>query len=176
MFYWLFTDGRTLLGGCLAPLLCLTLLSPIIVSALLGAGIQRSGEGRAITGWRHIARLSAHIFVMLGITALYVTLLGNLAVQTSRQRQTVNPFIELITGAPSNVNTMRLFMFGMMLIFLLFIVTIGLHSGIKSGGWLRERVDRLRNPQVKRGALGSSHFCTMREYKRFRREGRTRQR
>jgi hypothetical protein len=35
---------------------------------------------------------------------------------------------------------------------------------------LRERVDRLRNPQVKRGALGSSHFCTQREYKRFRPE------
>jgi type IV secretory pathway TraG/TraD family ATPase VirD4 len=65
---------------------------------------------------------------------------------------------------------MRLFMFGMMLVMLWFLLTIGLHSGIKNGGWLRERVDRLRNPQVKRGALGSSHFCTMREYKRFRRE------
>ncbi len=31
-------------------------------------------------------------------------------------------------------------------------------------------MDRLRSPQVKRGALGSSHFCTMREYRRFRRE------
>ena len=65
---------------------------------------------------------------------------------------------------------MRLFIFGVILVMLWFFVTIGLHSGIKNGGWLRERVDRLRNPQVKRGALGSSHFCTMREYKRFRRE------
>ncbi|GAB4549513.1 MAG: hypothetical protein OHK0023_14160 [Anaerolineae bacterium] len=40
MFYWLFTEGRTLLGGCLAPLLCLTLM----VSAMLGAGIQRTSE------------------------------------------------------------------------------------------------------------------------------------
>lgn len=170
MFYWLFTEGRTVLSSFLVPLLCLTVLSPIVVSVLLGAGIQRSDEGRAITGWRHIARLSAHILVMLGITALYVTLLGNLAVQTSRGRQMVNPLIDAITGAPPNVNTMRLFMFGMMLVMLWFLVTIGLHSGIKNGGWLRERVDRFRNPQVKRGALGSSHFCTMREYKRFRRE------
>jgi len=28
----------------------------------------------------------------------------------------------------------------------------------------------LRTPQVRRGALGSSHFCSQREYKRFRRE------
>ena len=34
MFYWLFTEGRALLGGCLAPLLCLTLTAPIVVSAV----------------------------------------------------------------------------------------------------------------------------------------------
>jgi len=170
MFYWLFTDGRVLLGGLLVPLLCLTLLSPIIVSALLGAGIQRSCEGKAITGWRHIARLSAHLFALLGVTTIYVTLLGNLAVQTARRRQTVSPLIEIITGAPPNVNAVRLFLFSMLLVFVLFVVNLALHSGIKNGGWLRERVDRLRNPQVKRGALGSSHFCTLREYKRFRRE------
>ncbi len=57
----------------------------------------------------------------------------------------------------------------MMLVFLGFVVTLGLHSAIKDGGWLRERVDRLRTPQIRRGALGSSHFCTLREYRRFRR-------
>ncbi|PJF33902.1 MAG: hypothetical protein CUN57_00935, partial [Phototrophicales bacterium] len=65
---------------------------------------------------------------------------------------------------------MRLFMFGIMLGFFWMIITIGLQSGLKNGGWLRERVDRLRTPRVKRGALGSSHFCSQREYKRFRRE------
>ncbi|MEO8613261.1 MAG: hypothetical protein ABI690_35550, partial [Chloroflexota bacterium] len=170
MFYWLFTEGRTLLGGCLAPLLCLTLTAPIMVSAMLGAGIQRTSEAQGTSGWKRGAKLFAHLIVGLGVSAVYLTLLGDMAVQPLRGRQSTNGFVQLLVGAPPNINAMRLFMFGMMLVMLWFFLTIGLHSGIKNGGWLRERVDRLRNPQVKRGALGSSHFCTMREYKRFRRE------
>lgn len=170
MFYWLFTEGRGLLGGCLAPLLCLTPLTPLVVSAMLGAGIQRTSEGQRLSGWKRGAKLFAHLVVLLGVSALYVTLLGGMAVQPVRGRQTANGFVQFLTGAPPNVDATRLFLFGIMLVLLWFFVTIGLHSGIRSGGWLRERVDRLRSPQVKRGALGSSHFCTMREYKRFRRD------
>ncbi|MBZ0274579.1 MAG: type IV secretory system conjugative DNA transfer family protein [Anaerolineae bacterium] len=170
MFYWLFTEGRGLLGGCLAPLLCLTPLTPLVVSALLGAGIQRTSEGQKLSGWKRGAKLFAHAIVLLGVSALYVTLLGDMAVQPLRGRQTANGLIQFLTGAPPNVDATRLFLFGMLLVMLGFFVTIGLHSGIRNGGWLRERVDRLRNPQVRRGALGSSHFCTMREYKRFRRD------
>jgi hypothetical protein len=170
MFYWLFTEGRTLLGGCLAPLLCLTLLAPILVSAMLGAGIQRTSDPQQATGWKRGAKLFAHIIVLLGVSAIYLTVLGDMALQTARGRQMTNGFILMLAGAPPNINATRLFLFGIMLVFVGFVVTLGLHSGIKNGGWLRERVDRLRTPQVKRGALGSSHFCTMREYKRFRRE------
>jgi hypothetical protein len=170
MFYWLFTEGRTLLGGLLAPLLCLTLTAPIVVSAMLGAGIQRTSEAQGVSGWKRGAKLFAHLIAGLGVSAVYLTLLGDMAVQPLRGRQSTNGFVQLLVGAPPNINAMRLFMFGMMLVMLWFFLTIGLHTGIKNGGWLRERVDRLRNPQVKRGALGSSHFCTMREYKRFRRE------
>ena len=170
MFYWLFTEGRALLGGCLAPLLCLTLITPVVVSAVLGAGIQRTSAAQGTARWKRCAALLAHVIVVLGVSALYLALLGDLALQPLRGRQPTSGFIQLLVGAPPNVNAMRLFMFGMMLVMLWFFLPIGLHSGIRSGGWLRERVDRLRNPQVKRGALGSSHFCTMREYKRFRRE------
>ena len=170
MFYWLFTEGRALLGGLLAPLLCLTLTAPIMVSAMLGAGIQRTSEVQGTTGWKRSAKLLAHLIVVLGVSAIYLTLLGDMAVQPLRGRQSTSGFVQFLTGAPPNVNAMRLFMFGMMLVMLWFFLSIGLHTGIKNGGWLRERVDSLRNPQVKRGALGSSHFCTMREYKRFRRE------
>src|SRR5690606_13999732 len=77
--------------------------------------------------------------------------------------------IELLVRAPRGVNTMRLFLFGTMLAFTLMMTAVGLHSLLRNGGWLRERIDRLRAPIVKRGALGSSHFCTLREYRRFRR-------
>ncbi len=170
MFYWLFTEGRALLGGCLAPLLCLTLTAPIMVSAALGAGIQRTSEAQGAAGWKRAAKLLAHLIVLMGVAAVYLTLLGDVAVQPLRGRQSTSGVVHFLTGAPPHVNTMRLFLFGIMLVFVGFVTTLGLHSGVKNGGWLRERVDRLRSPQVKRGALGSSHFCTMREYRRFRRE------
>jgi type IV secretory pathway TraG/TraD family ATPase VirD4 len=97
-------------------------------------------------------------------------LLGDLAVQPARGRQTSNGFIRALTGGPNHIDRQRLFLFGMMLCFLWMLTAIGLHSGLRNGGWLREWVDRFRRPRTRRGALGSSHFCTMREYRRFRRE------
>lgn len=170
MIYWLFTEGRALLSGLIAPLMCLTLLMPLIVSATFGAGIQRSSEAQSTSGWKRGLKLFTHGIVLLGITTLYLMLLGDMAIQPMRGRQATNALIRAIVGGPDNIQHMRLFMFGVMWLFASFIVTLGLHNGMKNGGWLRERVDRLRSPQVKRGALGSSHFCTQREYKRFRRE------
>ena len=49
MFYWLFTEGRAALSGCLAPLLCLMPLAPVIAAALMGASIRRTDrESRAL--------------------------------------------------------------------------------------------------------------------------------
>lgn len=169
MFYWLFTEGRILLSGWLTPLLCLTVLSPLVLSAVLGAGIQRTSDERVI-GWKQAVVWLTHLIVLLSISTFYLMLVGNMALQTTRGRQTTNALIQALTGAPSNINATRLFLFSVLLIFLNILVALVLHNGIKNGGWLRERVDRLRNPQVKRGALGSSHFCTQREYKRFRHE------
>jgi type IV secretory pathway TraG/TraD family ATPase VirD4 len=169
MLYWLFTDGREILSSLLFPLLCLTLLLPLAMSAALGAGIQRSGDTDR-RGWQRFALIITYAIVLLGITTLYLTLLGDLAIQPARGRQTSSALIDFIVGAPRNVHTLRLFLFGILLAFVWLVVGIGLHSGIRNGGWLRERIDRLRVPQVKRGALGSSHFCTMREYRRFRRD------
>jgi type IV secretory pathway TraG/TraD family ATPase VirD4 len=41
---------------------------------------------------------------------------------------------------------------------------------LKSGSTLHETVDKLRSPTGYRGSGGSSHFCTLREFKRFRRQ------
>ena len=154
---------------CLAPLLGLAALAPLVLSAILGAGIQRTTQEQGI-GWKRGATWLTHFLVLLGISTVYLMLFGSMTVQTMRGRQTTSGVVQLITGAPSNINAMRLFLFGVMLIFLNVVVALGLHNGIKNGGWLRERVDSLRNPQIKRGALGSSDFCNQREYKRFRRE------
>jgi hypothetical protein len=170
MIYWFFTDGREVLSSLLIPLSCLTLLMPLIASAVFGAGIQRSSELQSISGWKRGLKIFTHIIVLMGITAIYLSLASDMAIQTVRGRQATNVFIRTMAGGPDNIDYMRLFGFGMMLFFGWIVITIGLHNGLKNGGWLRERIDRLRTPQVKRGALGSSHFCSQREYKRFRRE------
>jgi type IV secretory pathway TraG/TraD family ATPase VirD4 len=97
---------------------------------------------------------------------MYISTLGGLAVQ--RGRNTASGLIDLITGAPQGINSTRLVLFAVILAFLLAVTGFALHAALRDSGWLRERIDRLRTPAVKRGALGSSHFCTMREYRRFR--------
>ncbi|MDX1990984.1 MAG: type IV secretory system conjugative DNA transfer family protein, partial [bacterium] len=170
MIYWLFTDGRALLGTCLAPLLCLALPAPLVFAALLGAGIQRTTEPQQWQGWKRGGRVGLHLLITLTVTALYLTLVGDFALHRSRTRTTLNQVIQFLVGAPRQLDSARLLLSGFLLVFAGFLVNIGLHNGIKNGGWLRERLDRMRQPEVKRGALGSSHFCTPREYKRFRRE------
>jgi type IV secretory pathway TraG/TraD family ATPase VirD4 len=169
MIYWLFTDGRDALTTLLVPLACCTPILLLVTAAALGAGIRRtSDEGAKPSGIQRMLLIFTYTVILLTVAALYLTRVGDSAVQ--RGRGNASPFIELLVGAPRGVNTVRLFLFGAMLAFTLLVTALGLHSLLRSGGWLRERIDRLRSPSVKRGALGSSHFCTLREYRRFRRQ------
>ncbi len=77
MFYWLFTEGRAILSGLILPLSCLTLSLPLLTSAILGAGIQRSGQAHGFSGWKRGAKLLTHLIVLLGVTALYIALVGD---------------------------------------------------------------------------------------------------
>jgi type IV secretory pathway TraG/TraD family ATPase VirD4 len=169
MIYWLFTDGRDLLTGLLIPLACSTPILLLTTSAALGAGIRRtSDEGTKPPILQRMLLALTYLAVMITVAALYLTLAGESAIQ--RGRSNASSVIDLLVGAPRGVSAVRLFLFGAMLGFTLFVTALGLHSLLRNGGWLRERIDRLRSPSVKRGALGSSHFCTLREYRRFRRQ------
>jgi len=169
MFYWVFTEGREALSGCLAPLLCLIPLAPVIAAALMGASIRRTDQEKQSTAREHVVRLLAHLIVSLGIAAIYLTLMGDFAIQRTRVPQTDQGFITTITGGPPDIHRTRLFMAGLMGCMVVGVANVVLHDGLRQGGWLRERVDRLRRPMIRRGSLGSSHFCTMREYRRYRR-------
>ncbi len=166
--YWIFTAGRIFLSGLLPALVCLTPITVLVSAAIRGAGIRRTGEETSTpSGWQRGLTWLSYALMSLTASSIYVTLFGDLAVR--RGRSTTNPFIRLITGAPPSIDATRLFAFGMVGAMLVLISVIVLHSLIRDGGWLRERIDRLRVPPVKRGALGSSHFCTPREYRRYRR-------
>ncbi len=169
MFYWLFTEGRAALGGCLAPLLCLVPVIPIMAAALMGASIRRTDQPKQSTRRDLVLRMLAHGIVSLGMTALYLTLMGNFAIHRATGPQINNGFITAVAGGPPTINRMRLFIAGVMGCMALGMANFVLHEGLRQGGWLRERVDRLRRPAVRRGSLGSSHFCTMHEYRRYRR-------
>jgi hypothetical protein len=168
MIYWLFTAGRDGLLGLLPSLLCSASLILFITTAALGASIRRSHDQRAkLPALQRGLLVLNYSILLLTITSLYLWLLGSSAVQ--RGRSNASGAIELLVGAPRGVNTQRLFLFGALLALILMVSGLGLHSMLSNGGWLREQTDRLRSPKVKRGALGSSHFCTLREFRRFRR-------
>lgn len=168
MIYWLFTEGRELLAGLFMPLVCIAPVLLLTTAAALGAGIRRTNdEGSTHPFLQRLLLVLCFGTTLITVMAIYLSLLGEQAVQ--RRRSNASGIIEMLVGSPRGINTMRLFLFGAMLAFVLMMTIIGLHSLLRNGGWLRERIDRLRAPIVKRGALGSSHFCTLREYRRFRR-------
>ena len=169
MLYWLFSDGRDFLGAVLIPVLCLTpvlLIAASLIWARAFAG--RETNAAAYNGIQRFILLSTYAVVLLALMALFVVLLGDLAVQPARGRRVTNPLILLVTSAPPSIDVLRLFLFGLLLVLADAVALFGLHSALHDGGWLRERVDRLRRPPVTRGALGSAHFCTPREFRRFR--------
>jgi len=172
MFYWLFTEGRAAPGGCLMPLVCLIPLAPVFAAALLGVSIRRTDEEKQNTRRDLVLHLLTHLIVSLGIVALYLSMMGDFAIHRATVPQVDNGFITLMAGGPPTINRMRLFMAGLLGCMALGMANVVLHEGLRQGGWLRERVDRLRRPAVRRGSLGSSHFCTMREYRRYRRSDR----
>ncbi len=159
MFYWLFTEGRAALGGCLAPLLCRIPLVPLLAAALMGASIRRTDQPKQSTRYDRALRLLAHGIVSLGIAALYLSLMGDFAIHHATVPPVKNGFIAAVAGGPPTLNRMRLFMAGVMGCMALGVANVVLHDGLRQGGWLRERVDRLRRPAVHRGSLGSSHFA-----------------
>src|SRR5689334_12501934 len=171
MFYWLYTSGFDLLRNCLIPLICLSAVMPLMLSLMLGRGIQRSdqaGQTSAI-GCRRLLLFVTYVVVNLASISLYLALTRNLAIARLTRRATTNSIILALAGGPASIDPMRLFMAGVLLLFVCFTVSLVLREAVRNGGWLRERTDRLRRPNVARGVMGSAHFCTNREYRRYRR-------
>lgn len=167
MFYWLFTDGYTLLQPIIWQLVCLSLLMLIITIVSFGVGIRRTSEEKQFSIWQHTLRSITYLVILMTMTSLYIFLLADDAIDYGQPAN--SQFIRFLVGG-RGIDQMRLFSFGVVLTMLWFIGAIVIHNVIRQGGWLREHIDHLRTPQIRRGAMGSSHFCTMREYKRFRRE------
>lgn len=172
MMYWLFTQGRAMLSALTLPLLCLGISAPILFAIMLGVGIQRRAEGTPLqtSGVMNVVRVLSFVLPNFAVVALYVNLLGNTAVAKATERQSsMHGIAAILIGGTSAINQSRLAIFGFGLFSLQLMLNMTLWQGIRSGGWLRESLDRLRRPNNPRGEMGSAHFCTRREYIRFRR-------
>jgi type IV secretory pathway TraG/TraD family ATPase VirD4 len=173
MFYWLFTEGRALLSALMFPLIVLALIVPLWFAASLGTGIRRSAGGGSLhtIGSARFGQLLCFLVPTLAITAVYVTVLSGTALARPTTRQApLNGMMSVIVGGTGNINQSRLMILGFGLIVIVVFVNMGLWQGLRNGGWLREWMDRQRRPNNYRGEVGSAHFCTRREYTRFRRE------
>ncbi len=171
MLYWLYTDGQRWLSPFLVPLLCLTPILPVMLSLVLGRGIQRSQSGGrdSAIGWRKLLVLLTYIVIILALTTLYLSVTRNFALARSTAgKPLTNGFLLAVTGGPTSINKQRLLLIGSLCLFVDFIAVVTLRDLVRNGGWLRERIDRMRRPGVMRGAMGSAHFCSFREYRRFR--------
>jgi len=171
MLYWLYTDGRTTLGGLLVTLVPLSMGLPIALCLALGRGIQRASNGQRVggVGAQRLLVLVTFGVVNLTVFAAYVIATSGTAILNRRGIETVGATILALTGGPAWIDHQRVFSLSLMALMACAVASAVLHAGVRNGGWLRERIDRLRRPPVMRGAMGSAHFCTLREYRRFRR-------
>jgi type IV secretory pathway TraG/TraD family ATPase VirD4 len=167
VYYWLFMEGYEIFGKlwCIVPLVCLL---PILVLGSvwsLGVDIRRS-EARPQAAW--LPRLGLHLLVVVLLSMIYIGIVGGFAIVRGFGTD-FGGWMEFIIGQPPRfVNQPRILTFAIGHWITLFLANVILFQNLQAGGWLRGRMDQMRNPPVRRGELGSSHFCTGREYKRFR--------
>src|SRR5438270_526250 len=130
MFYWLYTGGVDLLRNCLLPLICMSAMMPILLSFMLGRGIQRSDQAgqTSAVGWRRLLLLITYGAVNLAAISLYLALTRNLAIARLTHRATTSSIILTLAGGPAGVDPMRLFVSGVLLLFVCFTVSLVLHE------------------------------------------------
>jgi len=167
MYYRLLTDGHDLLGSpfLIASLLCLLPVLIIGSAWLLGVDIRRSDAPESPNP---LPPILLHVLVTLLLSAVYLGIAGYFAVERGRGVQFDGWLGWVVGDVPPIINQPRILIFAFGHWMLVFLANLMLHQNLQSGGWLRERIDQMRNPPVQRGELGSSHFCTHREYKRYR--------
>ncbi|KAB2902480.1 MAG: type IV secretory system conjugative DNA transfer family protein [Anaerolineae bacterium] len=167
MYYTLFSEGQAILGN---PFLigCTASLIPLLVVGFawsLGADIRRQEDTQQSS---MLPRLMLHLLVTLLLSVAYIGIASHVAIARGRGAD-LTGFMEMVVGQPPIfIYQSRILMFAFGHWGVLFLANLMLHQNLTSGGWLRGWIDQMRNPPVQRGELGSSHFCTHREYKRYR--------
>lgn len=170
MFYLLFTVGRDIARITLIPALLLAVVAPVVVAWVMGKGGGHSLEGDSGKS-SSAPMIIACTLGALGVLHLLVVIGSGLAIQPSFSRPpegSSDLLISILIG-PSDVNRARLGAVGVMVLLLTAVSIKAVYDLIRDGGWFREKIDAIRDPSRIRGESGSAHFCTPREFSRFRR-------
>jgi hypothetical protein len=96
--YWLFTEGREALGGCLAPLLCLMPLAPVIAAALMGASIRRTDREKQDT----LFAISQRSIIRWTLTLAWTALAASLMLSPSGDGTTVSGISKVFGGTETS--------------------------------------------------------------------------
>jgi len=165
MYYLIFSQslfGSPILIGssvCLLPILILC------TAWMLGADIRRYEETESNHG---LPKVLLHGLVSILISVVYLGIGSSVAI-TRGQGADFSGVLEIIVGDPPRfIHQPRILMLALGYWGLLLMTNLMLYQNLKAGGWLRGVMDAMRHPPVVRRELGSSHFCTHREYKRYR--------
>lgn len=168
MFYWLFTSGQEILGNlfCAVPLFFAAIIIPAITSWWMGADIRLSRENNKTPHFT--LQLLTHLVVVLAVTSLYTAVVSRFALDRGYSKHYDGTLALLVGNAPLGTDEEKLLKFGMVYLGILLFANGSLHQNLRPGGWLRGAVDRLQTPGSTRGEVGSAHFCSPGEYRRYR--------
>ena len=153
MLYWLFTEGRLWSAALIVPSGLLTILLTLILASRTKQSHSR-------------LRVLTYLAFSLALAAGFILLLSHSAIQ--RGRNTLPPILDWLVGCPATVDGSRILSFGGLLVLVLLAGNLLLTQQMRPASVLQEWLNLLKRPYKKRGKVGSSHFCTPGEFRRFR--------
>jgi len=169
VIYWLYTDAHPFIMVLSIPLLILAISIPLITVKRLGSG-KSLGEGIdiGVNSLTRGLRKASYVILPLAIVCIVISLTGSIALVKINRASHLSGFLELLVGGPPSYDKQH-----MLLVVVITLCAAGfpsfiLSQGYKSNGWLRQMIDRWSRPRTTRGELGSAHFCSNREFGRYR--------
>lgn len=153
MLYWLFTEGQVWAKVLIVPAGAVTM----ILTLILASQTKQAGS---------CMKMINHLALSIALSNAFVLLLNATIVQ--RGHANLLPMIDWVVGAPASIDGRRILSFSTILMLILIAGNLLLAQQLKPASALHEWLNLLKRPYSKRGEVGSSHFCTPSEFRRFR--------
>ena len=173
MIYFIFHTIRSFAALIAIGTGIATLLMTILFLLTAGASIRTSADGGKPSRLASRFRILMIVCASLAVMTAASTLIGETAIQRAPpDQELIHPILQFIVG-PDTVDTRRALQFTLITFMAIFTVNIVLVSQTAQGSPLRLWIDRFRGIKRTQDSHGSSHFATVQEFKRFRKNQRS---